>query len=484
LIKVSRMVFPALLLALSACEGGGGAPSENVIARAAGEEFLVEDAAQILAPQSQLPNQTAVVKALADLWVDYFLLAHAASQDTSFAQLDVTSLVEQQVGQEMVFRLREQVIQVDTSVTEEELRAQFAADLPGAQVRARHILLRIPDGATDQQADSVRALGESLRERILDGEDFAALAIEHSDDPGSGQQGGDLGAFGKGQMVKPFEDAAFALEPGELSELVETNFGLHLIRVDERIMPSFEENRDQFRAVVQNRRVAVAESTYVAEVMEAAGLEVRAETFESARKLAETPSMALSRRAGNRALVTYDGGSYTLSEFQTWIQAQAPNLHAEVQGANDEQLDGLLRNLVRTELLLNSAVEAGVEVPPDRRDSLSAAIRSGVRSVAGQLNFLGLGAGEDATPTGDLNQAVHGILVDVVQNRREVFPLGGVSAALRKQYGGDVFPAAFDLAVERIQTLRSQMPGVPTADSTPPSPAPDSAPPDTVGSGG
>jgi hypothetical protein len=182
--------------------------------------------------------------------------------------------------------------------------------------------------------------------------------------------------------------------------------------------------------------------------------------------------------------VTYDGGSYTLQEFQTWIQAQAPNLHAEVQGANDEQLDGLLRNLVRTELLLNSAVEAGVEISPARRDSLSAAIRTGVRSVAGQLNFLGLGAGEDATSTGDLNQAVQRILIDVVQNRREVFPLGGVSAALRKQYGGDVYPAAFDLAVERIQTLRSQVPGVPAADSTPAPPAPDSAPPDTVGSAG
>ena len=85
------------------------------------------------------------------------------------------------------------------------------------KVRARHILVE----------DAVRA--ETLHQKILDGFDFAELAKTHSKCP-SGQQGGDLGEFGRGQMVKPFEDAAFGLNVGEISQLVETQFGHHIVQ--------------------------------------------------------------------------------------------------------------------------------------------------------------------------------------------------------------------------------------------------------------
>jgi hypothetical protein len=479
---VWRAAFPVLVLALAGCEGVGGPAGEDVIARAAGQEFLVEDAAQLLAPQDQLPNQAAVVEALANLWVDYFLLAHAASQDTAFGAMEVSAMVEQQIGQEMVFRLRNQVIQVDTVVSEEELEALFAADQPGVRVKARHILLRIPEGATDQQVDSVRTVGESLRTRLVQGADFAALAQEFSQDPGSGSSGGDLGTFGRGDMVKPFEDAAFALEPGEISDLVETNFGLHLIQVEEREMPSFEENRDQFRAQLQNRRVAVAESTFVAGVIEAAGVEVSSDGFESIRTVGETPTVVLSRRAAARDLVTYEGGSYSLGDFQEWIQSQDASLHGEVQGATDEQLEGLLRNLVRGELLVKSAEAEGVEVPASRRDSLSAAIRRGAQTVAHELDLLTVAPEGEETTTEATARAVRELLLAVVEQRKDVIPLGGVSFALRKQYGAELFPTALDLTVDRIQEIRAQVPPSIQPEAAPPPAVPDTTPPDTTGS--
>lgn len=78
------------------------------------------------------------------------------------------------------------------------------------------------------------ALAESIRERILAGEDFAALAAEYSDDPGSGATGGDLGWFGRGRMVPEFEEAAFGLALNEVSEPIKTDFGFHLIEVIDR----------------------------------------------------------------------------------------------------------------------------------------------------------------------------------------------------------------------------------------------------------
>jgi peptidyl-prolyl cis-trans isomerase D len=102
------------------------------------------------------------------------------------------------------------------------------------QIRARHILIRIPQGDDAEQAEALAKIqAEEALARIRGGEDFAKVAEELSVDPGSKTQGGDLGFFPRGRMVKPFEDAAFALAPGELSEPVKTVHGWHVIRTEE-----------------------------------------------------------------------------------------------------------------------------------------------------------------------------------------------------------------------------------------------------------
>lgn len=100
------------------------------------------------------------------------------------------------------------------------------------QVSASHILLMY---AGSERSSATRSKQEaqtqiqSLAQKLKAGEDFAALARQHSDCP-SGQSGGDLGTFGRGQMVKPFEEAAFGLEVGATSDVVETPFGYHIIQ--------------------------------------------------------------------------------------------------------------------------------------------------------------------------------------------------------------------------------------------------------------
>jgi peptidyl-prolyl cis-trans isomerase D len=116
------------------------------------------------------------------------------------------------------------------------------------RVRASHILLRLETEAPEARVKEVQATAEELlgklREgadfaeqellgKLREGADFAELAQEVSEDPGSQAQGGDLGFFERGSMVKAFEEAAFALEPGELSDVVRSDFGLHIIRVEE-----------------------------------------------------------------------------------------------------------------------------------------------------------------------------------------------------------------------------------------------------------
>lgn len=101
-------------------------------------------------------------------------------------------------------------------------------------VRARHILVAVKPDATPEQKEAARKKAEELLAKVKAGEDFAKLASENTDDPGSKAKGGDLGFFTQGSMVGKFEQAAFALKPGEVSGLVETEFGYHIIKQEER----------------------------------------------------------------------------------------------------------------------------------------------------------------------------------------------------------------------------------------------------------
>ncbi len=120
-----------------------------------------------------------------------------------------------------------QAIRVDPAEVQARYESNLAAYASPEIREASHILLK----AGDDDADAVRERIEALRQRIVDGESFADIAREYSEDPGSASAGGDLGEIERGVMVKDFEDVLFGLETGELSEPVRTGFGWHLIRL-------------------------------------------------------------------------------------------------------------------------------------------------------------------------------------------------------------------------------------------------------------
>jgi parvulin-like peptidyl-prolyl isomerase len=120
------------------------------------------------------------------------------------------------------------------------------------QVTARHILIRfkgspapLREGQPERSDDEALAKAKEVRAAIAAGGDFAENAKKDSDDTGSGSNGGTLGSFGHGSMVKPFEDAAFDLKVGELSEPVKTQFGYHIIQVQEHTNKSFDDARTE-----------------------------------------------------------------------------------------------------------------------------------------------------------------------------------------------------------------------------------------------
>jgi peptidyl-prolyl cis-trans isomerase D len=155
---------------------------------------------------------------------------------------------------------------------EEEIRTLFEQrsslyNLP-EQVHARHILLSVAAGANEEETEAVRLRAEEILLKIREGGDFEALASELSDDSGSKINGGDLGFFARGQMVKEFEDTAFSLEPDTVSEPVKSEFGYHIIRVEEHRdaqVRSFEEVREEIAAELMGLEVARIESRAIAD---------------------------------------------------------------------------------------------------------------------------------------------------------------------------------------------------------------------------
>jgi peptidyl-prolyl cis-trans isomerase D len=136
------------------------------------------------------------------------------------------------------------------------------------QVRARHILLKLAPDASEGELAAAEERARRLLERIAAGEDFAEIAAEVSDDPGSKGNGGDLGFFRRGQMVKAFEDAAFALSPGGLSDPVHSDFGIHIIRVEEHkaaFQTPFEEVRESLARELVAGEAAAKENREIAE---------------------------------------------------------------------------------------------------------------------------------------------------------------------------------------------------------------------------
>lgn len=113
-------------------------------------------------------------------------------------------------------------------VSEQQIEAEMAQLAQEEQVRARHILVRSQEG--DGNETEARQKAQELLRQLRGGADFSALAREHSDDSGSGARGGDLGFFGQGEMVPEFEQVAFGLEPGQISDLVRTPYGFHIIQ--------------------------------------------------------------------------------------------------------------------------------------------------------------------------------------------------------------------------------------------------------------
>jgi peptidyl-prolyl cis-trans isomerase C len=198
--------------------------------------------------------------------VEYLIEAHLLAQAAEKAQLASNADFEARMKYYRMRALRDAYFEnkVRDDVSEPQAKALYderEKSIPAQQeVRARHILVKTKEEA------------EKISKEVTGGADFAESAKKYSQDAG-GEGGGDLGYFTRGQMVKPFEDAAFGLEKGKISAPVQSEFGWHIIKLEDkrdRLPPAFEEVKDQITASLIQAKLQSA----VQEMREGAKIEI------------------------------------------------------------------------------------------------------------------------------------------------------------------------------------------------------------------
>ena len=168
--------------------------------------------------------------------------ANFPDEETFIAQLSRSNMTVDEFRVEVERGMKlEELVNIKTAdisaPTAEEAKEFYASNsdrfTTPERVRASHILITVAETDTEITREQKKAKIDDLHAQLVAGADLAALAMANSDCP-SKDKGGDLGFFGRGQMVKPFEDAAYALDVGQISPVVETKFGYHVIKVTEK----------------------------------------------------------------------------------------------------------------------------------------------------------------------------------------------------------------------------------------------------------
>jgi peptidyl-prolyl cis-trans isomerase C len=194
--------------------------------------------------------------------------------------LDETALKDKLKQSLAIKELVDQLFIQKVNISEEEIKSYYDSQpqlfKQPEKVHASHILIKVDPNADETRKAEARKKIEKIQQRLKKGEDFATLAKEFSQCPSSAK-GGSLSYFARGQMVKPFEEASFSLKPGEMSDIVETQFGYHLIKVIDKkpeTTIAFKDAKDRIEQYLKNKKVQDQVKEYVDTLKKKAKIEI------------------------------------------------------------------------------------------------------------------------------------------------------------------------------------------------------------------
>ena len=483
--RVSLVLLALTSLTLFGCDALRDAfsPRADVVARANDQTLTVERLAGWAGESKQVPLDPVTLSRVSRYWVEYTLFAEALAAGKNLRDSATAATAMWPVVSRLKWQRFHDRIVVRHDFTPQQLDSAYQT---GPYRVFQHILFRVlpaqgtavTDGNALVRVDAQkrRQAEQLLPQARTAGARFAQLASHYSEDPTSKVQGGSLGLSRRGQYVPEFDDAAWQLAPGGVSEVVKSQFGYHIIR-----RPPLAEVRDSFRIGVQGRMTQHVDSLYVDSLISKRKIEPVSRAAAYAKAAAQDIDAA---RSSNRVLVKYRRGSLRVRDFARWLNALDPQILQALPQANDDQINQFLKSLAQQQLMLEQADSAKVTLTAEDWQRVRDEHDSTMVMITTLLNLspevLRDSAGK--SPTDHVNFAlgrVNDYFDRVFHGRARFYPLPAFLAdTLLADARWNVDAAGVRRAVERGQEIRSDSTQASSAPRMTPAPGP--APIDTT----
>ena len=481
--RTSLVLLALTSLTLAGCDALRDAfsPRANSVARANAQTLTVERLAGWAGQSKQVPLDPLTLSRVSRYWVEYSLFAEALASGKDLRDSATVAAAMWPVTSRLKWQRFHERLSMGKTLTPQQVDSAFQA----GQYRVfQHILFQVRPPAAGAPAPAAgngdaqkrRQAEQLLPQARTAGARFAQLASRYSEDPGSKAAGGSLGLSAHGQFVPEFDDAAWQLAPGGVSEVVKTQFGYHIIR-----RPPLAEVRDSFRVLLQERIAAHDDSIYIDSLTIKRKIEPVSHAADYAKAAVQDVDAA---RSSNRVLVKYRGGSLKVRDFVRWLGALDPQILQALPQANTDQISQFLKSLAQQQLMLDQADSARVTLTPedwrrvrDEHDSTLATIRS-LLNLSPEALRDSAGTSPDARLTFAAAR-VNDYFDRVFHARARFFPVPAFLAdTLLAQAHWDVDEAGVRRAVERGQEIRADSGQASAAPRMTPAPGP--APIDTT----
>ena len=442
----------------------------DVVAEAGGQQLTPQRLSQIMSGGKGIRANRDAANFVTNVWVDYSLFGQAVANGK--LPLDSASIA-QAVWPELA--------ELRGSHWHDSLMARRSTVSPNAadstyqanQVRVlQHILYRVPPNAVPAVRNVARKKAEGTLAQIKRGADFSQLASQVSEDPGSKRDSGFLPPSPKGKFVAAFDSAGWSLAPGQVSGVVETPFGYHIIK-----RPTGDAVHDRLNAYLVQSAGVRLDSVYMDSLAQINKIKVAKDAAGEMRRASENPEAA---RKSKKALTTYTGGELTVSEFMRWVQALPPQYAAQLKQADDSMLTHFARVLTQNVLLLRQADSAKINVTPDEWKLMETNYRSQLDTLRGEMGLDSAVLGDSSAGAADRSK-VAAMKVDqyfdrLVSGKSRLRPLPSALATLLRDQGQyRIYEAGLNRAVELAEAERSKADSA-KAKAGPMQPAPGPAP--------
>jgi hypothetical protein len=471
-----RSVLVVSMVLATGC-GKAKLTDPNTVAKVGGTTLSAEQLASFLATAkgTQLNEESADF--ITNVWVDYTLFAQAAAKGDNLADSAlIAEAMWPQLTELKATIWHDTLLNRRLNISDADIQAAYDK---GENRLFQHVLWRIAPGGPPEARSAARRQATTGLGTLKRGANFAEFAGRESQDPGSARDGGFLPPGPMGRFVPTFDSAAWKLAPGEMTGLVETPFGYHIIR-----RPPFDEVKDRYKAFLGQAESFRLDSIY----MDSLALQKKLTVKQDAAKLmkaaiADPDAHATSRKV----LATYTGGTVDVQQYLRWVRVLPPQITGQLKAAPDSALDRFAKILGTNILLIKQADSAGIAIPSDQWKVLSDAFAAQVDSLEADMGLAGIA---DSSSSVSERVTAAGLRVDnyfqgIVTGANRMRPVpGSLAAALREKADVAFNDAGVKKALEiaRGQRTQGDSAGAPAAGPAPAAPAAPGTPPAATGS--